>query len=67
MIAVGFPTTCIEGGSDFSYTGGPLFSEDDDELTESKIRAFLDEKVLFYSALMQSVFKKKIIWPHRLL
>ncbi|KAK4595921.1 hypothetical protein RGQ29_014134 [Quercus rubra] len=33
-----------EGDKDFSFPCGPSLSEDDDELTESKIRAFLDEK-----------------------
>ncbi|XWS58204.1 hypothetical protein CRYUN_Cryun08bG0014500 [Craigia yunnanensis] len=32
--------TCGERGKDFSVTCGPSLSEDDDELTESKIRAF---------------------------
>lgn len=30
----------------FSFPCGPSISEDDEELTESKITAFLDEKVL---------------------
>ena len=34
--------------SDFSFQGGPSLSEDDDEVTESKIRAFLDDKVLIF-------------------
>lgn len=29
----------------FAFSGGQSAAEDDDELTESKIRAFLDEKV----------------------
>lgn len=32
----------------FSFSCEPLSAEDDDEVTESKIKAFLDEKVLFY-------------------
>ncbi|RVW53471.1 Mitogen-activated protein kinase kinase kinase NPK1 [Vitis vinifera] len=36
-----------KGGNDFSFPCGPSVSEDDDEVTESKIRDFLDEKVLF--------------------
>lgn len=44
---VSFPTTCGEGGNGFSFTHGPSISEDDDDLTESKIKNFLDEKVLF--------------------
>lgn len=35
-----------EGDKDFSFPCGQSLSVDDDELTESKIRAFLDEKVL---------------------
>ena len=50
---VGRPTTCGEQGKDFSFTCGPSLSEDDDELTESKIRAFLDEKVYFYPLCSQ--------------
>lgn len=34
-----------EEKNDFSFSCGPSLSEEDDELTESKIRAFLDEKV----------------------
>lgn len=37
-----------KGGHDFSYPSGPSVSDDDD-VTESKIREFLDEKVLFPS------------------
>ena len=32
--------------NDFTFPGGPLTTEDDDEVTETKIRAFLDEKVI---------------------
>ena len=35
------------GEKDFSFPCRPSLSEDDDELTESKITAFLDEKVQF--------------------
>ena len=35
-----------EEHKDFSFSGEPSVSEEDDELTESKIQAFLDEKVL---------------------
>lgn len=34
---------------DLSFPSVPSLSEEDDELTESKIRAFLDEKVLLFS------------------
>lgn len=33
------------GDRDFSFPSGPSVAEDDDEVTESKIRAFLHEKV----------------------
>lgn len=58
VVAVGFPTACVEGGDDFSYTGGPSFSEDDDELTESKIRAFLDEKALELKKLQTPLYEE---------
>lgn len=35
--------SCARGGNDFAFSSDPV--EDDDEVTESKIRAFLDEKV----------------------
>lgn len=35
-----------KGQKDFSFPGVPSLSEEDDELTESKIKAFLDENVL---------------------
>lgn len=41
------------GEKDFSFPFRPSLSEDDDELTESKITAFLDEKVQF-SVLSQN-------------
>lgn len=37
-----------KGESGFSFQSGLLDTDDDDEVTESKIRAFLDEKVLFF-------------------
>ncbi|KAK9041846.1 hypothetical protein V6N11_016935 [Hibiscus sabdariffa] len=56
MVSVGFPTT--EEGNNFSYTGGPSFSEDDDELAESKIRAFLDEKALELKKLQTPLYEE---------
>lgn len=32
--------------SEFKFCSGPSAAEDDEEVTESKIRAFLDEKVM---------------------
>ncbi|KAL4351818.1 hypothetical protein GQ457_06G020740 [Hibiscus cannabinus] len=57
MVPVGFPTTGEEGNN-FSYTGGPSFSEDDDELAESKIRAFLDEKALELKKLQTPLYEE---------
>jgi mitogen-activated protein kinase kinase kinase len=37
-----------KGQNDFTFPCGPVVPEDDDEVTESKIRAFLDEKVHFF-------------------
>lgn len=39
------------GVNDLSFPHGPCLSEDDDELTESKIKAFLDVKVIFFIAI----------------
>lgn len=46
-IPAGCSGTVGAGEKDFSFPCGRSFSEDDEELTESKITAFLDEKVLF--------------------
>ncbi|XVF31324.1 hypothetical protein REPUB_Repub16aG0135900 [Reevesia pubescens] len=57
-VSVSRPTTCGEGGNDFPYTCGPSLSEDDDELTESKIRAFLDEKALELKKLQTPLYEE---------
>ncbi|KAJ4838849.1 hypothetical protein Tsubulata_010879 [Turnera subulata] len=44
------------GEDDFSFPSGPLEAEDDDEVTESKIRAFLDEKALDFKKLQAPNF-----------
>lgn len=36
------------GDCDLIFPSEPSIAEDDDEVTESKIKAFLDEKVLFH-------------------
>lgn len=41
----GSPGASNERENDFTFPCGPLAGDDDDEVTESKIRAFLDEKV----------------------
>lgn len=38
----------VQRDSNLSFPSGASLSEDDDELTESKITAFLDEKVLLF-------------------
>lgn len=41
-----FGTAAPESGeNNFTFPSGPSVSEEDDEVTELKIRAFLDEKV----------------------
>ncbi|XP_017977620.1 PREDICTED: mitogen-activated protein kinase kinase kinase ANP1 isoform X3 [Theobroma cacao] len=57
-VPVGGPTTCGKGGNDYSFTCGPSLSEDDDELTESKIRAFLDEKALELKKLQTPLYEE---------
>ncbi|KAK4273465.1 hypothetical protein QN277_021859 [Acacia crassicarpa] len=43
---------------DFSLSGEPSVSEDDDELTESKIQAFLDEKALGLKKLQTPLYEE---------
>ncbi|XP_015875145.2 mitogen-activated protein kinase kinase kinase ANP1 isoform X1 [Ziziphus jujuba] len=43
---------------DFSFPCGPSLSEDDEELTESKIRAFLDEKALELKKLQTPLYEE---------
>lgn len=42
----------FEKETDFEFARGPLAAEDDDEVTDSKIRAFLDEKVLIFFTML---------------
>ncbi|XVF06103.1 hypothetical protein REPUB_Repub06bG0019200 [Reevesia pubescens] len=58
IVPVGDPTNCGEGANDFSSTCGPSLSEDDDELTESKIRAFLDEKAFELKKLQTPLYEE---------
>ncbi|KAF5736839.1 mitogen-activated protein kinase kinase kinase NPK1 isoform X1 [Tripterygium wilfordii] len=44
-------------GNDFTFPCGPLVAEDDEEVTESKIRAFLDEKALDLKKLQTPLYK----------
>ncbi|XP_027349795.1 mitogen-activated protein kinase kinase kinase NPK1 [Abrus precatorius] len=43
---------------DFSFQGVPSLSEEDDELTESKIKAFLDEKALELKKLQTPLYEE---------
>ncbi|KAL5786605.1 hypothetical protein ACOSQ2_008997 [Xanthoceras sorbifolium] len=44
--------------SDLSFPSGPALSEDDDELTESKITAFLDEKALELKKMQTPLYEE---------
>ena len=44
--AADIPEESCNGDKDFTFPSGPSVAEDDDEVTETKIKAFLDEKVL---------------------
>ncbi|KAK7397208.1 hypothetical protein VNO78_18375 [Psophocarpus tetragonolobus] len=44
--------------NDFSFPGVPSLSEEDDELTESKIKAFLDEKALELKKLQTPLYEE---------
>ncbi|TKY61498.1 Mitogen-activated protein kinase kinase kinase ANP1 [Spatholobus suberectus] len=47
-----------KGQNDFSFPGVPSLSEEDDELTESKIKAFLDEKALELKKLQTPLYEE---------
>lgn len=44
--------------NDFTFPCGPIGTEDDDEVTESKIRAFLDEKALDLKKLQTPLYEE---------
>ncbi|GAV84603.1 Pkinase domain-containing protein [Cephalotus follicularis] len=46
------------GENDFTFPCGPSAAEDDDEVTESKIRAFLDEKALDLKKLQTPLYEE---------
>ncbi|KAI8566229.1 hypothetical protein RHMOL_Rhmol02G0023900 [Rhododendron molle] len=46
------------GDIDFTFPSGPSAAEDDDEVTESKIRAFLHEKVIDLKKLQSPLFEE---------
>lgn len=47
--------------NEFSFPCGSLAAEDDDEVTESKIRAFLDEKVPILVIFVLHMYLQKFI------
>ncbi|KAM3707387.1 hypothetical protein ACB098_02G022900 [Castanea mollissima] len=55
--AAGSPGVPGKGENDFTFPCGPIGAEDDDEVTESKIRAFLDEKALELKKLQTPLYK----------
>ncbi|KAF8392436.1 hypothetical protein HHK36_022778 [Tetracentron sinense] len=48
----------ITGNNDFTFPCGPPVSEDDDEVTDSKIRAFLDEKALDLKKMQTPLYEE---------
>ncbi|KAG6481151.1 hypothetical protein ZIOFF_057746 [Zingiber officinale] len=48
--------SCTRRGNDFAFSSEPV--EDDDEVTESKIRAFLDEKALDLKKLQTPLYEE---------
>ncbi|XP_054800903.1 mitogen-activated protein kinase kinase kinase NPK1 [Prosopis cineraria] len=54
----GHPEAFQEEQKDFSFAGEASVSEDDDELTESKIQAFLDEKALGLKKLQTPLYEE---------
>ncbi|KAF8018112.1 hypothetical protein BT93_H3112 [Corymbia citriodora subsp. variegata] len=51
-------TSLSEGGNDFSFPSGPSILEEDDELTESKITAFLHEKAMELKKLQTPLYEE---------
>ncbi|XP_042482219.1 mitogen-activated protein kinase kinase kinase NPK1-like [Macadamia integrifolia] len=54
----GSPGASTKGDNDFSFPFEPSVSEDDDEVTELKIRAFLDEKALDLKKLQTPLYEE---------
>lgn len=54
----GSPRASNERENDFTFPCGPLVGDDDDEVTESKIRAFLDEKALDLKKLQTPLYEE---------
>ncbi|KAJ0093874.1 hypothetical protein Patl1_25423 [Pistacia atlantica] len=56
--AVGTAGVSVKEENDFSFPCGASAPEDDDEVTESKIRAFLDEKALDLKKLQTPLYEE---------
>ncbi|XP_015888023.1 mitogen-activated protein kinase kinase kinase NPK1 isoform X2 [Ziziphus jujuba] len=56
--AAGSPGASDKEETGFEFAHGPLAAEDDDEVTESKIRAFLDEKALDLKKLQTPLYEE---------
>ncbi|XVF63187.1 hypothetical protein PTKIN_Ptkin09bG0067900 [Pterospermum kingtungense] len=56
--ASGTPEMSGKEENDFSFSYGPPAGDDDDEVTESKIRAFLDEKALELKKLQSPLYEE---------
>ncbi|KAJ8766274.1 hypothetical protein K2173_022333 [Erythroxylum novogranatense] len=54
----GSPEKCDNRDNGFTFPCGPLATDDDDEVTESKIRAFLDEKALDLKKLQTPLYEE---------
>ncbi|KAK3027221.1 hypothetical protein RJ639_041639, partial [Escallonia herrerae] len=54
----GIPGAAGNGDEDFTFPNGPSAVEDDDEVTESKIRAFLDEKAVDLKKLQSPLYEE---------
>ncbi|KAK2969449.1 hypothetical protein RJ640_011346, partial [Escallonia rubra] len=54
----GSPGAAGYGDEDFTFPNGPSAVEDDDEVTESKIRAFLDEKAVDLKKLQSPLYEE---------
>uniref|UniRef100_A0A5B6Z2A7 mitogen-activated protein kinase kinase kinase n=1 Tax=Davidia involucrata TaxID=16924 RepID=A0A5B6Z2A7_DAVIN len=52
------PGASGKGDNGFTFPSGPLAGEDDDEVTESKIRAFLDEKAFDLKKLQTPLYEE---------
>ncbi|GFZ22064.1 NPK1-related protein kinase 3 [Actinidia rufa] len=56
--AADIPEASCNGDKDFTFPSGPSVAEDDDEVTETKIIAFLDEKALDLKKLQTPLYEE---------